>query len=196
MAKTSTKRVKRKLTIVKEPMNAIHNIKRTLVGTLNKVAADTGTYQTFRLADLPSQSELTSLFQFYSLDKVQMRFILVSAPNNNATFPTLYIARQAYALSGVPGSRDEVLQFAGVETHQFGPSNLTKTISTNPCVLLDSSGSVGGGTIQVSPWLSTTNNGILHPSFVYWLTRYNSTTDSTHTIDVEFTFWLKCKGTR
>lgn len=187
---------RRKPRMVKHPKDIILSVNRRISGTVNKIASDTGTYSTFRLVDFSSGTDITSLFQFYRIKKVQLKFMLVSAPNNNATFPTLYIAKQHSIISGVPASRDEVLQYQNVQTHQFGPSNLVKTISVAPRVLLDSSGSVGGGTERVSPWLSTSNSGILHSAFVYWLTRYNSTTDSTHTIDVEFTVWVDCKGTR
>lgn len=190
------RQVRRKARKSKLPKDIILSVNRRITGTINKIAGDTGTYSTFRLVDFSSGSDIVSLFQFYRIKRVELKFMLVSAPNNNATFPTLYIAPQHYNTGGVPASRDEVLQFQNVQTHQFGPSNLVKTISTKPRVLLDSSGSVGGGTERISPWLSTSNSGILHPAFVYWLTRYNSTTDSTHVMDIEFTIWVDCKGTR
>lgn len=187
---------RRKPRMVKHPKDIILSVNRRIAGTIPKIASDTGTYSNIRLVDFASGSDISSLFQFYRIRKVELKFILVSAPNNNATFPTLYIARQASTISGTPFSRDEVLQFQNVQTHQFGPSNLVKTISVAPRVLLDSSGSVGGGTERVSPWLSTSNTGILHSAFVYWLTRYNSTADPTHTLDIEFSIWVDCKGTR
>lgn len=187
---------KRKARLPKQPKDVILSVNRRIAGTIAKTASDTGNYTTIRLVDFSSGSDISSLFQFYRIKRVELKFMLVSAPNNNATFPTLYIAPQFSIISGVPFSRDEVLQYQNVQTHQFGPSNLVKTVSVAPRVLLDSSGSVGGGTEMQTPWLATSNTGILHSAFAYWLTRYNSTTDPTHTLDIEFTIWVDCKGTR
>lgn len=188
--------IKRKARLPKQPKDIILSFQRKLSLNIAKLAADTGSYYFVRLADFPSSSEITSLFQFYRIKRFELKFLLVNQPNNNASFPTLYIAPQASTLSGTPGSRDEVLQYQGVQIHQFGPSNLVKTISTAPSVLLDSSGSVGGGMVKQSPWLSTANNGILHSAFVFWISRYNSTTDSSHTLELDCTAWFDGKGTR
>jgi hypothetical protein len=182
--------------MVKQPKDVIRSINRRVLVTLTKSAADTGTYFNTRLADYTGGSDIVSLFQFYRIKKVSLKFMLVTQPNNNSSFPTLYIGPSYSVLSGTPATRDEVLQFRNVQTHQFGPSNLVKTVTTAPRVLLDSSGSVGGGTERTSPWLSTANNGILHTAFVYWLSRYNSTSDPTHTLDLEISVWLDCKGTK
>jgi hypothetical protein len=190
-----SRRSKRKARLPKQPKDTLL-FQRKVSTNIAKIATDTGIYYFVRLADFPSASEITSLFQFYRIKKFELKFLLVNQPNNNSSFPTLYIAPQQSTLSGTPASRDEVLQYQGVQIHQFGPSNLVKTISTTPCVLLDSSGSVGGGMVKQSPWLSTANNGIIHSAFVLWISRYNSTTDPTHTLELDVTAWFDAKGTK
>lgn len=184
------------LRMVKTPKQVIYSVERTLVNTVAKITTDTGRYNSFRLVDYPSVSEFTSLFQFYRIKRVQVRYMLVSAPNNNATFPTLYIGPQAFSTTGVPFSREEVLQYQGVKTFQFGPANLVKTISCVPFVTRDIGNQVGGGELVHSPWLSTANASIQHIAFVDWISRYNSVADSTHTIDIEYKIWIDCKRTK
>lgn len=180
----------------KQPKDVIQSFQRKYSLNVSKIAVDTGAYFNVRLADFPVVTDITSLFQFYRLRKVEIQFILVNQPNNNSSFPTLYIAPQQSTLSGTPSSRDEVLQYQGVQIHQFGPSDLVKKFSAVPAVLLDSSAGVVGGTLSQSPWLSTANNGTLHSAIIYWISRYNTTSDSTHQLEVDVTVWLDAKGTR
>lgn len=199
MAKSSNSSRKSRRNVValsKQPRDTIVSIRRSLVGTVAKVAADTGTYTSLRLLDFPGNSDASSLFAQYRISRVELKFILVSAPNNNATFPTLYIAPQFYTPSGTPASRDEVLQFEGMQTHQFGPSNLTKTISVKPRLILDVGGQIGGGQVVPAGWCSINNTGLQHLGFVHWISRYNSTSDPTHTLDIEYTIHFDGRMTR
>jgi hypothetical protein len=180
----------------KTPTDSIQSVERAIVLTRTKLAGDSGLYQSVRLVDFPSASEFTSLFQYYRIRRVQFIYTLVNAPNNNATFPTLYVAPQAFQTSGVPGSRDEVMQFQGLKIHQFGPSNLTKTVTCVPLVTRDMSNQISGGELVKSPWLSTANSANQHLSFVDWISRYNSTGDSSHTLEVQFRIWIDLKRTR
>jgi hypothetical protein len=95
--------------------DSISGVQRAIVLTRTKVAADTGQYSSIRLVDFPSVSDFSSLFQYYRITKVSYTYTLVNAPNNNATFPTLYVAPQVYATSGAPSSRDEVMQYQGLQ---------------------------------------------------------------------------------
>jgi hypothetical protein len=176
--------------------DSISGVQRAIVLTRTKVAADTGQYSSIRLVDFPSVSDFSSLFQYYRITKVSYTYTLVNAPNNNATFPTLYVAPQVYATSGAPSSRDEVMQYQGLQIFQFGPANVTKTITTVPSVTFDVGNLVGGGALMKSPWLSIQNTANQHLTFVDWLSRYNSAGDPTHTIEVQFRVWLDFKGTR
>lgn len=182
--------------MVKSPTDQIVGVERRLVNTITKIATDTGAYNSYRLVDYPSQSEFGSLFNQYKITKVEVKFILVGAPNNNAMFPTLYIAPQDYQTTGVPSSRDEVLQFQGAKTHQFGPSNLVFTMSRVPTITRDIGNQVSGGEIAPAQWLNAINTSNQHLGFVWWLSRYNSVSDNTHTLDIEYSITISAKRTR
>jgi len=192
-----SRRSRRKsLGIPRTPSSVITSVSRKIINPITKIGSDSGSYVSFRLGDFPSASEFTSLFTYYKIRRVELRFMLVNAPNNNADFPTLYIAPQDYVTGGPPTSRDEVLQYQDVQTYQFGPNNIMTKCSRVPTVTRDIGNQVGGGEIVKAVWLSTLNNSIQHLGFVYWLTRYNSPTDNSHTIEVEYTIHIDAKRTR
>jgi hypothetical protein len=161
-----------------------------------KIAGDTGAYRSFKLSDFTAGSDIVSAFKYYRVVQVSYKYILVNAPNNNATFPTLLVANQDFAYSGAPGSLDEVLQFTGCESHQFGPSNITKVVTRKPTMSLDVGASAGAGNIVPAGWISTANNAVPHFGVVDWIRRYNTTTDPTHTLDLLVDIEVECKGSR
>jgi hypothetical protein len=121
---------------------------------------------------------------------------MFTQPNDLTQTPTLYIAPQNYSASGVPANREEVLQFQGVRAFQFGPAHISTVISRKPVVFRDIGNQVSGGEIAPAPYLSTTNALNQHLGFVYWISRYNTTTGVNPTLDLEYTIHLDCKGTR
>jgi hypothetical protein len=187
---------RKRMVKIPRPLNAIQSVKRTLVIGIPKIAADTGAFRNVRLADFVGSADFTSLFTQYRIRQVQYVYTLVNAPNNNASFPTLYVSPQTFQYTGAPTSRDDVLQFQGVRPFQFGPTNITYTISVVPGTFIDASGLVSGGMVKTSPWLSTANNGNQHFTIVDWISRYNSTSDPTHTLELQITAWFDLKSTR
>jgi len=176
--------------------DGIRRVKRTVVLAVTKLAADTGNYRNVKLADFVGSADFTSLFTQYRISKVCYKYCLVNAPNNNASFPTLYVTPQQYFYSGTPTSRDDVLQYQGLEVIQFGPAKVAHSVTTVPGTFVDASGLVGGGVPTKSPWLSTANNGNQHFTIVDWISRYNTTSDPTHTLELQITAWFDLKGTR
>jgi len=174
----------------------LRGVKRTVVAAIPKLASDTGNFRNVKLADFVGSADFTSLFTEYRITSVTYKYTLVNAPNNNAAFPTLYVAPQKFAYTGAPTSRDEVLQFQGVQAIQFGPAKIAHTITVSPGTFLDASGLVGGGNIKRSPWLSTVNNGNQHFTIVDWISRYDSTTNPTHTVELQISAKFELKGTR
>jgi hypothetical protein len=174
----------------------IRRVKRTLVVGISKLAADSGSFRNVRLADFVGSSDFTSLFTQYRISKVAYKYTLVNAPNNNASFPTLYVSPQQFQYTGVPTSRDDVLQYQGVQAIQFGPAKVMHSVTAVPGTFIDASGQVSGGLPTMSPWLSTANNGNQHFTIVDWISRYNSTSDPTHTLELQITAWFDLKGTR
>jgi len=88
------------------------------------------------------------------------------------------------------------MQYQKLQIYQFGPASIKKVITVTPAVFRDVGNQVGGGEVVRSPWLSTVNTGIQHLTFVDWMSRYNSTGDSTHTVETQFRVWLDFRGTR
>jgi hypothetical protein len=167
---------------------------RELIVTRGKVAADTGTYLGFSFSQFLA-SDIQAMFTEYRITKLELTWMLVNAPNNNANFPTLYNAAQHVFISpSAPASRDEVIQFQGIKHHQFGPSNLVYTRAFEPWVPIDAN-SVGKEFVR-SPWLSTASDIVPHYVAVDWLSRYNSAVDSSHTIELVVRATIETRGVR
>jgi hypothetical protein len=168
-------------------------VQRKWTVPIAKSASDSGFFRSFKLSDFPN-TDIASLFTEYKISKLKIQYLLVNAPNNNATFPTLYIAPQHYSSGTFPSSRDEVIQYRNSSLYQFGPSNVLSTFNFKPMVPMDAN--TTGKRFVRSPWLSTTDFTVPHYTNVEWISRYNSTTDPTHTIDLVVTATVLCKGTR
>jgi len=169
-------------------------IERELIAPISKLAADSGLYRSFTLAQFPD-SDIVSMFQEYRIKRVKLSWMLVNAPNNNADFPTLYTAPQHYFASGVPpASRDEVIQFKGIKHVQFGPANVCHTEAYQPFVSMDAA--TTGRKFTPAPWLSTTSDTVPHYTSVEWISRYNSTSSPTHTLELVAHVVVEARGTR
>lgn len=193
MGKSTIRRVKRGVRKARMGENAIHNLAKTSVTTLTRPATDSGTYRSVTLSGLPGSADITSLFEYYTITKVQYIYTLVNAPNNNANFPTLYVAPQLISSSGTALSRDEVLQFNNVKVHQFGPSNLSFSITVKPKLQLDANGT--NAAVESGGWCSNAASAIPYITIVDWISRY-SVVDPTHTIDLVTKVHLQAKRTR
>lgn len=191
----STKRVRTRNR--RQPGGEVHKLRRMFVQNINKVAADSGTYYRSILADFPGASDITSLFTDYKITKLRYTIRLVNAPNNNANFPTLYFAPQSYVYNGSsPSSASEVFQFKNLRTFQFGPSNLSTKLTVRPRVSVDVNNLVNSGIPMASPWLNTANNSVPHIGIVWWISRYNSTTDTTHQLELQVDAWISARNSR
>jgi hypothetical protein len=194
MAKSTNKRPKTK---VPRPIRRAGNfitIERELIAPISKLAADSGLYRSFTLAQFPD-SDIVSMFQEYKIKKIRLSWMLVNAPNNNADFPTLYTAPQHHFASGAPpSSRDEVIQYKGIKHVQFGPANVMYSHTYVPFVPLDAS--TTGKHFVPAPWLSTTTDTVPHYTSVEWISRYNSTSSPTHTLELIAHVVVEARGTR
>jgi hypothetical protein len=104
MAKSRSKT--KRISIPKKPLNmtSVVTLRRGGFFSPSKIAGDTGTYRSFKLSDFTAGSDIVSAFKYYRVISVSYKYMLVNAPNNNATFPTLLVAEQDFAYSGAPGS--------------------------------------------------------------------------------------------
>lgn len=168
---------------------------RKLVFNQPKVTADTGSYSNPRLSDFTT-ADIVAMFQKYRINRLTYRFRLINAPNNNADFPTLNIAPVSYYSAVAPANRDEILQLTGGRSFQFGPTNIEFAISVVPKVARGALSTGVGYQISGPQWLDTVSTGVNHLAFGYWFTRYNSTSSSSHTIEVEITADVSVMGAR
>lgn len=168
-------------------------VERQIIQTVAKAASDSGNYRAYALSGFPD-ADIVSMFQEYRIKRIKLSWVLVNAPNNNASFPTVYVAPQHIFTGSVPTSRDEVIQYRGIDNYQFGPCNLTYSRSFVPHVAIDASTS--GRKFEPSPWLSTVTDTVPHYTNVEWISRYNTTTDPTHTVELIAHAIIECRGTR
>jgi hypothetical protein len=167
---------------------------RRAIFTVGKAAADQGSASFLTLNTFPA-SDIVSLFSEYRVKSVKLTHQLVNAPNNNASFPRLHIAPRGFS-NVAPSTRDEVLQYNGVEMYQYGPANITFARTYKPYVWLDAVGTTTGKQVVVSPWIATDTGDVRHNIAVLWLDRYNSTSDPTHTIEVVLDVVIEARGPR
>jgi len=170
-----------------------HVIQRVWNGVITKSATDAGSYRSVALGVFP-YSDLASLYTEYRITNLEFHYLLVNAPNNNASFPTLYTAPNMFLSAGGAANRDEVTQYQGVKVYQYGPSSVHAIFNYTPIVQLITAG-VGTSNVR-SPWLNTASSNVPHLTNVEWIDRYNSTSDPTHTLQLTIKATIECRGTR
>lgn len=163
---------------------------------LPKVAGDAGNALWSTLSSFTS-SDIVSLFSFYKVTNVKLTWRLVNAPNNNATFPTLWIAPRQYSTTA-PASLDEVQQYNGVTSYQFGPNRVSYTRNFKPSLQASTrtSTGVGNGLTMPFDWVSTDLDTAAFFFAVFWVQRYNSAPDSSHTLEIDYVLTVEAKQPR
>lgn len=193
-----TKSTRRSTRRVKIPRGVLM-VERVGITTVPKAAttAGGGLYLNHQLNNFLGASDITSLFQEYKIDKIRLTFRLTNAPNNNASFPTLYIAPQSFNyLGAAPASSGEVWQFKGLKSYQYGPSALSFSEDYFPTYAHDVNTSAGIGNVVRAGWLSVGASAIQHMSAVYWIDRYDVPTNNSHNIELEAKLFVSCKNPR
>jgi len=168
-------------------------ISRQWQADVAKTAGDSGLYRSVT-AGLFNFSDIFNMFQFYRITSVKFEYQLYNQLNNNASFPTLFIAPQQWGELAIPTSQTEVSQFNKVRTFQFGPSRPTYTQTFKPFVNMVTTGP--GRNPVPSPWIATTGDSVQHMTHVDWLQNYNNTSAPTHTIRLIATATFQLRGTR
>lgn len=177
-------------------------VPRTSITSVAKAAttAGTGLFLTHSLNNFPGVGDITSLFQEFKIQSIKLTFRLVNAPNNNAAFPTLYIAPQRFSFvqpGTVPTSVQDVWQFKDLKTYQFGPTALSFSHTYMPHYSLDvNNQALSTGEVRKAGWLGAAANAVNHASAVYWIDRYDTPTNNSHTIELETVLVIKCRGTK
>ncbi len=134
---------------------------------LTRSAADTGFSWEFRVDQLPSYTELSSLFARVRIDRVDMNFTLTAVAGTATTvqYPVMYIAVD-YTDVSVPGSLADIQQRKHLEL-QFNSAVTKHVVKVRPRVNL-------GGIIQPT---SFTSGDYATPWYgcKAWIYNYNST---------------------
>lgn len=178
------------------PSKKVLRFTRTTVNPFSKGAADSGYYFSTSLANLVS-SDILALFQEYRITNIKFTVRLPNALNNNADFPTLYYARYRQTPSAPPSQLSDVSQITGCRVYQFGPSKNSITFSCKPSTLAAALTSAGVGYhVEQDKWFSVESVNVQNISFAVWISRYNSTSSPTHSLEYEMTYTIECKGTR
>jgi len=175
-------------------MNRITPVHRYVVADIGQGAGtvDRGIYRSWALSEFP-YGDVSTMFQEYRVFAFELTYQLYTQPNNNARFPTLFIAPQAFTntAGASPATRDEVVQFLGVKTHQFGPANLTYKVRVPAKTFIGAE-----RILRTSPWLSIGADGVRHMAVVEWISNYNAGADSSHVIRLSTKAILQFRKTR
>jgi hypothetical protein len=175
-------------------MNRITPVHRYIVADIGQGlgTVDRGIYRSWSLSEFP-YGDVSTMFQEYRVVAFELTYQLYTQPNNNARFPTLFIAPQAFTntAGASPATRDEVVQFLGVKTHQFGPANLTYKVRVPAKTFIGAE-----RILRTSPWLSIGADGVRHMAVVEWISNYNAGADSSHVIRLSTKAILQFRKTR
>lgn len=151
----------------------------------------------FQLANLPNNSDFTNLFDEYMISHVQLRFYLSVDPSAQAA-ASAYQPRMWYIRdhndATAPATLDELRERGDVKTRVLTVARPV-TINIKPSVLAETV-RVGGLTTQ-SPryrtWLPCANNDVPHYGFKW---AFDDLTNTNYKVNVEATYWVRCKTTR
>jgi hypothetical protein len=98
-------------------------------GQLSFAAVDGGLGWDFALADVPDYSEFTTLYDAYTLDKVDITYVLEN--NTPGQYPVLYHAPD-YDDAGTPLTVNSVTTHQNVRVHAFSENARSVTFSIVP----------------------------------------------------------------
>lgn len=169
-----------------------HKLLRTTVRTLAQIATDQGyVIASDPNAEVADWSNLSNCFDQYRVAKVELRFTL---PRSDATeFPTLYFAPD-FNDSFAPASRADMLNYETLRVHQFAENRRVFSYSYVPKQRLNLGGSLDAA-VTAQTWAHTSQNPLWLGS-KFFLTQYNSTSNSTAIIEVHSVLHLEFKNSR
>jgi hypothetical protein len=164
-------------------VKAVKLTRSVVTSGLTRAAADQGYAWSFALNDLPSSTEISSLFSRWRIDSVSLDFCLTAVAGSATTiqYPLMYIAVD-YTDVAVPASLADIQQRKHLEL-QFNSAVTKHVVRVRPRVNL-------GGVLQ--PQSFTAADPTLEWYGVKaWVYNYNSTSADGRITLVE-TFHLTC----
>lgn len=169
--------------------------KATITGDVSRTAKGA---MSFKLDDIPGLSDFTSLFDYYRISGVKLRFTTYLDPNSqaagNAYFPKLYTAIDMDD-DAAPLSSDDLRQRTNCKIRWLAP-NRSYGIFLRPKYLKNVyiSGVSTGYEIGKQTWLDLSNTNIPHYGLKYVVENLNP--DLSQAVQVEATYYIQMKGTR
>lgn len=174
-------------------------VKRTVVIqsiTGTDVTPDFGTGLTFKLSDLPSYTEMTNLFDRFTIKKVDYRWYIEQDPNLQTTkkFPIISWAH-SYTTSGSPSALTDIQQYPSYRKVQMSDNRtMTKMYSIRPASLGVAyvSGVSSSYKAQWGTFLDTADNGAPHYGLRIWIDNLQGGV----TLNCEATYHVQLRGVK
>lgn len=150
----------------------------------------------FQLANLPNATDFTNLFDQYMLSHVQVKFYLSVDPSAQSA-ATAYQPRMFFVRdhndSTAPATLNELRERGDCQTRVLSVAR-PLVINVKPSVLAETLKT--GGTTTYSPryktWLPTANTDVPHYGLKWAIDDF---TNTNYKLNVEATYWLRCKTT-
>lgn len=200
-----TRQYKKRTTRSKRPFNMRRSyrkpvttyIKRTyLISSIagTDVTPDFGTGLTFKLTDLPSYTELTNLFDRFTIKKVDYRWYIEQDPNNQTTkrFPILSWAH-SFTTAGSPSALTDIQQYPSYRKVMFNEDKpMTRMYSIRPSTLGVAyvSGVASSYKAQWGVFLDTADPGAPHYGLKIWVDNLQAGV----TLNCEATYHVQLRG--
>jgi hypothetical protein len=142
---------------------------------INKGTIDQGYGVAFTLADLPSSSEFTALFDQYRINWVEYTFTLKTPFNALPASPLIYVAEDHDDSS--PPSRTFVNERQGCKVLSFGIDRNRITVRVVPTVVnqvYQSAVASGYSRMEPGTWLDCSYPSVPHYGLKYFIDNYNT----------------------
>lgn len=172
----------------------MHFSRTTAPAAIAKVNVDVGAARTFTLNQVPGVSDITSFFQFYRIDSVDITYYFTT-PNisGNVPFPRIITAFSPETGS-TPTSIDAVTSYSSCRQFQLGTSRVTYTRTIKPRPLVSSNSQTG--VVVNDAWCNTNSGNIPHYGLLEWLQPYNTVINTNMSVDYSVRYNFTCKGAR
>lgn len=162
-------------------------------GNITPIALEFGNWFGMLLSNVPNVGEFTSLFQEYRITRFAYTFTWLSANNANNVGVILHTAPQ-FRNSTAPTSLNDVMEISGVHKIALGSDHRQRqVVVSRPMVDISTNSSTSY--LVKSPWLQTTDTGVLHYGFWIWYQHFTTTYALGQVLDVNVEVSLEFRGT-
>jgi len=198
-AAAKTTRIPSEVSLTFKPLSSLpvyKFVRTTPLFSVTQGAVDAGAAYSFTLANTPSYTEFTALFDQYRIPMVELTFVLVNTTALNSD-PTLWMSADYDAISA-PASLS-VIQQRDVVPITLGQGRLQATFKVKPRISTTAVDS--GGAIVASPllpantWIDCADASVAHNGVIAWFSNYNSTSAAS-LVQISVRYHLEFRTTR